>query len=258
MKIPHRIQLCLALLVAPLGLIATPVTVFNDTQTAIFGSGNPNGGWVTSTNSDLGVTVGLRAKDRTTGATPNDGNGTFTFATAPAPRGLWNYEWLINTGETPLASANVTFFLSVDRDDSAGVSLYTINPLTYWFDNSYGTASTLNGQGVEGLFTTYGGTNTIAQNSQNITFGGLTPYPGGALALSPNASYRIEVFGVAAGQGPDAPRVVIAGINALVGNGGVAVPDSGSTFALLAVAIGGMVVLRQRFGQKHDLASAPA
>lgn len=256
MKIPHRVQLCLALLVAPLGLIATPVTVFNDTQTAIFGSGNPNGGWVTSSDSSLGLLVGLRAKDRATGATPNNGNGTFTFATAPAPRGLWNYEFTVNTGSSPLTSFD--FFLSVDRDASAGVSLFTVNPLTHWLDNSYGTAATLNGQGVEGPFLFFGGTNTIAQNSQNITFGGLTPYPGGALALSPNASYRFELYAVAPGAGSNGSRLASTAIDVVVGNGGVSVPDTGSTIALLAVTLCSMLAFGRSFGQRHELASVPA
>ncbi len=51
--------------------------------TAIYGGGNPDGGWTADTDS--GITLGLRAKGRNdtsfAGTTPNDGAGTYTFAT---------------------------------------------------------------------------------------------------------------------------------------------------------------------------------
>ena len=125
---------------------------YNQNITAIFGSGNPNTGWTADTTNDL--QLALRAKNRDTGATTNTA-GTYTFANAASTinpaRASWNYEFSINSdvaGADPLATYD--YYLSVDGDPSECISYTTIDPLTYWQDNSFGTNSTANGQGVEG------------------------------------------------------------------------------------------------------------
>jgi hypothetical protein len=207
---------------------------YNQNVTAIYGSGNPDGGWTTETGG--GITVGLRGKNRTTGATPNV-NGVYTFPTgtvgSPA-RALWNFEFSINSGTAPLSS--YIYSLSVDLDPSQGVNFLTFNPLTGYGDNSYGNAGTANGQGIEGLASALAGGNTIAQNSQNIVFLGLNPLLDG--------TYDYVLTASSAAGGPQAT----VGITVVVGNGGSRVPDAGSTVALLGTALVGLAGLRRKFG----------
>src|SRR5688500_16347208 len=77
---------------------------YNTNITAIYGGGNPDTGW--TSDSGNGITLGLRAKNRDTGVTPNNGAGVYSFATgynAANTRALWNYEFSINSG-TPFLS----------------------------------------------------------------------------------------------------------------------------------------------------------
>lgn len=241
-------KLLTALLLVP--AVTTPA--WATSITAIYGGGNPDAGWTTATSGEL--QLGLRAKDRTTGDTSNV-NGTYSFATAPSPRGLWNYEFSINSdvnsanGTTSLAASPYDFYLTVDQDPSQGFSGVTVDPLTHWFDNSFGNNSTANGAGVEGLAAILGGGNNLVQNSQNITFAGFAGiggYPGGAELLAPNATYTYELFAVAKGAGVGGARVAEVDINVVVGAGGTAVPDSGATALLLGLGVAGMAGVRFR------------
>ena len=205
-----RTLLALTLLSA-VTLSAWAAVVYNQNIVAIFGSGNPNTGWTADTSN--GITLALRAKSRLNGSTSNV-NGTYTYATAPTPRGEWNYEFSINSGTDPLATYD--YYLSTDGDPSQCINYSTVNPLTHWNDNSYGTSSTANGQGTEGTVV-LSATNTIAQNSQNITFG---DYPAGQQALMPNATYSYELYAVEKGAGPTGDRIASVGITVVVGAGG--------------------------------------
>ncbi len=225
MKTLSTLVACLALCSVA---AATPIV-------AIYGSGNPNTGWTAETEN--GITLALRAKNRTNGSTPTDGLGTYSFANAPGPRGLWNYEFSINSGTAMLTA--FTYVLRVDRDPSAGILYSSVDPLSYWWDNSYGVAGTLNGQGVEGPSFMLAGSNSIVQNSQNITFGG---YPGGALALEQNATYNYQLVAFN-GQGQ---QVADVSMRVVVGQGGAAVPDTGSTVALLGLSMLALVGFRRR------------
>jgi hypothetical protein len=235
----RKTQLCKALVALS---IATP-TVFADTITAIYGGGNPDTGWTTDTGGN--IQLGLRAKNRTTGDTSNVG-GVYSFATAPSPRGLWNYEFSINSNASGVSGgANLdayNFYLAVDRDPSAGTSFQVINPLTYWLDNSYGNNSTANGAGVEGLFAILGPLSNIAQNSQNITFG---DYPGGALPLDANATYTYDLYATAKGD-TSGRHIADVSIDVVVGNGGARVPEGGSSVMMLGLGLVGLVGLGLR------------
>jgi len=231
-------HLLTALLIVP----AVTSTALATDITAIYGSGNPASGWTSVTDS--GIELGLRAKNRVDGTTPNNGAGTYSFATAPSPRGLWNYEFSINSdvvnGNNNLNSYE--FYLSVDRDSSAGVISRTVNPLSYWVDNSYGKTGTTtanSGQGVEGT-SLLGAANNIVQNSENITFGDYPLFPEGALTLEDNATYTFELYATRIGQGPDGAKIADVAMNVVVGNGGSAVPDSGSSIALLGLGLAGL------------------
>lgn len=218
---------------------------YNDTITAIFGGGNPATGWTSDSGS--GITLALRAKNRTTGDTSNV-NGVYSYADAPPTRGRWNYEFSINSGTATLSAYD--YYLSVDQDPSQGISYSTIAPLSHWVDNSFGTAGTGQGAGVEPTnllpgdpagfalaLTTYPTLYTIAQNSQNITFG---DYPGGALPLAADATYSYELYAVTKGAGASGTKLVDTTITVVVGKGGAAVPETGSTLALLGLGVASM------------------
>lgn len=194
--------------------------VYNQNITAIFGSGNPDTGW-TADNGANGITVALRAKNRTNGDTTN-ASGVYSFASAPPTRGLWNYEFSINSGGVNLSTYD--YYLSADGNPSGCITYTTVNPLMQWGDNSYGTNATLNGQGVEGTAGSpdnYADTYNVAQNSQNITFG---DYPGGAQTLMPNATYSYELYAVEKGDGPAGVRLASVSITVVVGTGGSVCP----------------------------------
>ena len=210
-----RKKLLALTLISAATLSAWAAVVYNQNITAIFGSGNPNTGWTADTSND--IQLALRAKSRIDGSTTNV-NGTYTFAVGPTPRGAWNYEFSINSdpsnGTNPLTTYD--FYLSTDGDPSQCIRYTTIDPLTYWQDNSYGNNTTANGQGVEGPAATLAPINNVAQNSQNITFG---DYPGGAQTLQ-NATYNYELYAVEKGAGPTGDRLASVGITVVVGNGG--------------------------------------
>jgi hypothetical protein len=116
-----------------------------------------------------------------------------------------------------------------------------INP--YWSDNEYGTSSTLNGAGLkpsEVGFTSLSNY-TISQNSQNLVFAGGNPFL--------NATYDYQLFAVAKTDPNGAAGVKVAnvGIQVVVGTGGTAVPDSGSTLVL----IGGLLASFAFFGSRR-------
>ena len=203
-------------LISAVTLSAWGAVVYNQNITAIFGSGNPDTGWTADTSN--GIQLALRGKSRVDGSTTNT-NGVYTFPVGSLPRGAWNYEFSINSdvaGADPLTTYD--FYLSADGDPTGCIQYTTVNALTYWNDNSYGNNTTANGQGVEGTAAALAGTNNIAQNSQNITFG---DYPGGPRPLM-DATYNYELYAVEKGAGPNGERLASVGITIIAGNGGAA------------------------------------
>lgn len=221
--------------------------------TAIFGGGNPNTNWTSDISNN--IELGLRAKGRNgtpyAGTTPSDGAGTYTFATQVGTRGPFNYEFSINADKGGLGGLNLLsydFYLAVDQDSSMGISYSIVQPILHWGDNSFGNNGTANGAGVEpGSFAdyvTFPSLYTIAQNSQNITFG---DHPGGALSLEANATYSYELFAVASGAGASGARLASTSMTVVIGAGGARVPDATSTMALVGLALAGLVGFRRRF-----------
>lgn len=212
---------------------------YNQSITAIFGGGNPNTGWTADAGG--GITLGLRGKNRDTGATPNV-NGVYSFATGynvANNRARWNYEFSIDAGSLMLSDYD--YFLGIDLDPSQGISYNVINPIAAFNDNSYGNSSTLNGQGFEGPAAgnaALADANSVLQNSQNIVFLGLDP--------TQNATFNYELFAVAKGDGVNGNRLADVGITVVVGTGGAAVPDTGSTAAMISLGLAGLVGLRSR------------
>ncbi len=243
---PPHMKLPIATILLATFASAASADTYNDNITAIYGGGNPNTGW--TSDSANGIELGLRAKNRTSGDTANV-NGVYSYATAPAPRGLWNYEFSINSDTSGTAGRSLEyydFYLAVDRDPTAGVLWSVVNPLGYWGDNSYGNNGTLNGAGTEGTFAALGANNNLAQNSQNITFGDYPTFPQGGLALAPDATYNYELYAVEKGAGSGGPRLVDVAITVKVGNGGAAVPDGGATVLLFGLALAGLAGVRRK------------
>jgi hypothetical protein len=228
----------------PMFAMAVPVTIYNDNLTAIFGSGNPNTGFTTNKETDTGLSISLRAKDRVDGDTTNV-NGVYSSTYISGTRWPFNYELSFNGGGQAVNNYNV--WLQVDNDTSQGVSFTTVNALTYWNDNSFGMPSTANGSGFEGPAAILGGTNQIMQLSQNPAFG---DYPAGGIAPFANATFDFRAYVTAANEDMFGTRLVDVGIQAVVGAGGApaqGVPDGGSTAALIAVGLCGMASLRRAF-----------
>ena len=130
----NKLTLSALLLLPVSAVISHGATTFNAPITAIFGSGNPDSGWVSSVDNN--IELGLRAKDRNTGATPNNGAGTYSFATGFSnpptnSRAIWNFEFSINSddssGTAPLSSYR--YVLSYDTNPSQGQTWASVDPL---------------------------------------------------------------------------------------------------------------------------------
>lgn len=154
----NRIATLIALACAPsTGLSATIGTLdYNSGTTAIFGLGNPDGSWVSTTN--FGVTTELRFKNRTTGAFGYDGAGTYSFTTGTEVQ----FEWSVRSGTN---LGDYVFVVETDGNPTVAITGFTFS-INNYADNSFGTSTTLNGAGVEGTWASLAGDNTIAQNSQ--------------------------------------------------------------------------------------------
>lgn len=205
--------------------------LYNQNVVSIFGSGNPDTGYVTDTAG--GVTVALRGKDRTTGNTFNVG-GVYNLPTgfAAPGRGNANVEFSFNTDPLNVALSGLSFWLEFDTDPSQGQSFNLLNLATIP-DNSYGNAGTANGAGVEGLFALLGLANPIMQNSENQAFLGVNPLLDG--------TYDYKAYALSGGI-----KVVEADIRINLGKGGAPVPDNGTTLTSFGLASLGLIVFRKK------------
>lgn len=220
---------------------------YNANVTAIYGSGNGNGGWTEQSSFATGqydVQVALRAKNTSTGATPNNGAGVYTFTSGEN----WNFDFSYNSD---LNNNNFwqlgafKYSLSVDIDPSAGTNFVTFSP-TLYTDNSYGDSATANGAGVEGLYAANSLSNSLMQNSQNL---GFFPFNGD--------DNQIGTYDITASiMKLDGTVISNVGIKVnVVGAQGVA--EHGNTVALLAMALVGMGLIRH-VGRKTALTPSTA
>ncbi len=206
-------------------LPASGAVAYNVNITAIFGGGNPDTGWTTGTGS--GITLGLRGKNRDTGATPQPTTlGVYEFATGVAAnptKAKWQWEFSINSGAGNL-SAHFDYYVRIDLDPSQCVNYFVANALVDWTDNAYGNDLTPNGAGVNGTPATsaaLAAANNIAQQSQNVVF---PPTLGNPLL---NATYNYELYAVAKGAGPGGAKVASVSITVVVGTGGAVCDTDG-------------------------------
>lgn len=204
---------------------------YNDTITAIFGTGNPDGSWVSASAS--GTVAALRFRERFTTNMPNNGAGVFTF-----PLGTdVNFDFSLSTGTAPLA--NYAFTLGVDNDPAFGVESYIpffFDPVVVYGDNSYGNSGTLNGAGVEGNVT-LALVNSVAQNSQRM--GG---FPFNTNLNSPGEYKNILSIYTKGAQ----PRLIAQTEATLIlGERPAHVPDNSGTFALGSLAFIGLIAFKR-------------
>jgi len=184
---------------------------YNNTVTAINGTGNPNGFWNSYLDTGLNLQLSLRAQTTIIGTlptSPNNGAGTFTFPAGTKPastKATWNYWFSINTNPSGAGVNNLNiydFYLTFDTPSAPGTFLTPVNVLTAIGDNAYGNNATLNGAGTIGTTATSPGlvlNNNIAQNAENISFAGLS--------TSVTGNYNFELYAVAAGAGANGTRL---------------------------------------------------
>jgi len=189
----------------------------NDTITAIYGSGNPNVGWNSSTMSD-GSVLALMADNRHTGAVPNNGDGSYSFPTGTDPsnpaRALWNFAIDVSNGATLGSQPFAKYIVSIMGPGGVNSS-FLMQSVP---DNAYQTSS-----GVHtGTFATYGSGATVMQNSENLLF-----FPGGNANLP--GDYNISLV-------ENTPAGIVNEVDIVVHVGSV--PDVGSSTAgLLALSL---------------------
>ncbi len=240
-----RVSLCAVGLWTAQPARADVIVTFNNTVTAINGTGNPDGFWNSVLDTSLNLQLSLRGQTTIIGTiptSPNDGAGTFFFPAGTKPgstKATWNYWFSINTNPSGAGTNNLgafDFYLTFDTPTTPGNFVTPFNVLTALPDNAYGNNATLNGQGTIGTAATSAGlvlTNNIAQNSENISFSGL---PTDVLG-----NYHFQLFAVASGAGANGPR--LGEVDMIVN----VIPEP-STFVLAALGICVLLALRRRVG----------
>lgn len=223
---------------------------FDQNITAIYGSGNADTNWTTDTNG--GVTLGLRAKVRydVVNNLPDNvfnslGNGTYVHAAGSPPsnpdRARWNFEWSINSGSSRNLN-QLTYKLEIDFNPGWGTTYLAFDPITQTFaDHSIGNNATLNGQGVEAAnspaYLALINSNNIAQNSWNMAF---FDFPASPYLFNPavNARYSFRLSAYETDEnGPS--LVAQTFMHVMVGDGVVPEPTSLLSFGgLMLVGLG--------------------
>ena len=233
MKNQKPIVLLAALILPAFGLSNVRADIiYNDDITAIFGSGNPNGGFTAATTADGDgslLTLAERFKDRPSGSTTNT-DGVYTDPLG----GLANLEFSIDTGS--LALDAFTYTLAIDTNPTSADTFVTIDPTTYYSDNSYGTDATGNGGGTTGLYSAFGGTDSLLQNSEKLSFA-----PSG-ISFATNGTYDA----VLSAYNSDGRLVDQVTTQIVIGSGGATVPDTAATAALLGLGLAALVLARRK------------
>jgi len=234
--------LCAVGLLAGQPARATVTISYNDTVTAINGTGNPDGYWNSFLDTSLNLQLSLKAQTSIIGnpVSPNDGAGTFQFPVGNKPgstKATWGYWFSINTNPSGAGVNNLNvydFYLTFDTPATPGTFFTPVNVLTAFTDNAYGNNSTLNGQGTIGTPATSPTlvlNNNIAQNAENISFSGLP--------TTLTGDYDFQLYAVASGAGANGARLGQVNMTVEV------VPEP-SVWALTGLGISGLLVLQQR------------
>lgn len=242
-KLSSVIALCALLMFA----VTADTHAVTTTITSINGTGIPDDNWNAETSN--GIQLGLRARPAyVAGSYTHDGDGTYNVPTgfAPPPKdsqAAWNYDFSV-FNENGLINAE--YYLSVDTSSSSAFVPLPI-PVALYGDNSYGTISTPNSGGTEGLYAVNAPGNTVLQNSQNIMF-----LPQSLFGFDPNANgvYDFELYAVAAGAGTAGQRLASVDMTVIVGDAPTSnVPEGGSAAMLLGMGVVALAGLKTRFGK---------
>lgn len=166
------------------GNLAGAATFGTITPNFINGTGTSRAGFtiVTVGNLELGLRAHLRYDS--TGHPQNIFNynpstQAYEFdpahSFAPVNKSIFNFDFSIDTnadGNSSNRISSYSYALGFDTNPGLGVSFGVFDPIVWLPDNTFGTNSTLPGGGTVGgnaaLF-------SVAQNSQNMGFGYLTP-----------------------------------------------------------------------------------
>jgi len=187
------------------------------------GSGIPTDNVMTATSAG-GLLVGLSAHARFVGPLATDAAGTFfapTGSTAPAlsNNGTWNFNYIVDATNTASGLLSTyTYRLTVGSD---ALGTLSFDPVALIPDNSP-TGST-----------------SKAGNSENPGFNFLV-FPSGV--YDPNIS---DVYAVKL-EALDGNGNVIATSAININVGASSVPDAGSTFMMLGLAVAGIAGLRRK------------
>src|SRR6185437_2361954 len=129
------------------------------------GTGNPQGGF--TVDNDNGVEVGLRAKLRQSNSVIDSPSNVYVVPGGPQSgsptHAAWNYEFSINLSGAGFTLNDIATHTTLTITDLTNSASATVNPLTYWGDNSgYGTG----GKDQPAVPSDFG-----VQNSENPAFG---------------------------------------------------------------------------------------
>ncbi len=246
MKTKNSSFACLAAIALAAFALWTPVAraatiggvSYGDPTVAIFGAGNPGGRW-TSATSDIypgGVSVGLRFKERGTGNMTNNGAGTYEFPIGTSV----NLEFFASSG-TQFNLDAFKYLLAIDTDPSAATLWTVFDPVAWFGDNSWGTASTPNGGGVETGAILNQPISTLVENSERDIWFGFHP--------AGDATYNMALTAYQASDVNYERPLARTEAALKIGNGASGpqtVPDAGSTMAMLAFAMCGMVMVARK------------
>lgn len=174
---------------------AALTTTYNATIPYINGAGNPNTGWVSGVNDVTpNLKLGIRADSFTDGSTPNNGAGTYTFASGlvnAGTRATWNYQFTANSDTSshniPLNTYEYWLTLSINGGPaSAPFDLLSLG------DNTYGDNTSTQGFNVSKGGSALAATHNVFANSENIIFLG---------DLNTGGTYQFEFYATLAGSG---------------------------------------------------------
>ena len=161
----------------------------------IFGSGNSNGGFTTSTQN--GVEIGLRAKIPFTGLLNSGGDGSYdylileTYQGSASTPNAWSVDFTVNTDITSTGDdssgpivGNFTYEFGVDSDPGPGATFFKFDPFILppvaAFDHAFGNNLTANGAGVftldPGTYAALVAGNNVVQQSWRYVWTGVPGY----------------------------------------------------------------------------------
>ena len=245
-----------------LGSAANAAIQFNQnvTNNVIYGSGNANGSFTTDRN--LGVELGLRAKVRfpaPANVFNSNGDGTYNQAAGgfggSGDRASWNFDWSINSnfdGTSGFNLDDLSYSLWMDFDPTAGTNFQAFDPINLgagnFLDHSIGDNTTAQGAGVEAAdAATYASliaNNNLAQNSWQLNFFDSALFP-----FDPTVAGTYDFL--LSASVPGGTAIASTSIQVIVGNGGAAVPEA----ATLAVW-GGLAVCGGAFAWRKKAKAA--